>query len=161
MDLLIICSFNISGALKLYLRELPEPLMTFELYNDWFSAAQRSNFFLCSMAWWSFINRDTVVLTVLGISVLVIKNIYTKLGTLIVFYQNCYPWHNGNIWPFPYIRGGDLGGTVPPKFQVVGTAHAFVPPIFWEIVLSDARESMNRVKKVFFLWGKGHICHLT
>lgn len=28
-----------SGALKCYLRELPEPLMTFELYNDWFKAA--------------------------------------------------------------------------------------------------------------------------
>ena len=33
--------------------------------------------------------------------------------------------------------------------------------IFWEVVLSNARESMNRVKKVFFLWGKYHIRHLT
>ena len=24
-----------SGVLKLYLRELPEPLMTFELYDEW------------------------------------------------------------------------------------------------------------------------------
>lgn len=31
---------NVStGALKCYLRELPEPLMTFDLYNDWFKAA--------------------------------------------------------------------------------------------------------------------------
>uniref|UniRef100_A0AAY4C4E0 Rho-GAP domain-containing protein n=1 Tax=Denticeps clupeoides TaxID=299321 RepID=A0AAY4C4E0_9TELE len=30
----------IAGALKSYLRELPEPLMTFELYNDWFKAAE-------------------------------------------------------------------------------------------------------------------------
>jgi len=28
-----------------------------------------------------------------------------------------------------------------------GMAHAFVPPIFREVVLSDARESTNRVKK--------------
>ncbi|XP_056325912.1 SH3 domain-binding protein 1 isoform X1 [Danio aesculapii] len=29
----------VAGALKCYLRELPEPLMTFELYDDWFEAA--------------------------------------------------------------------------------------------------------------------------
>ncbi|KAM4525956.1 SH3 domain-binding protein 1 [Fundulus diaphanus] len=29
----------VAGALKCYLRELPEPLMTFELYSDWFEAA--------------------------------------------------------------------------------------------------------------------------
>ncbi|XP_017271590.1 SH3 domain-binding protein 1 [Kryptolebias marmoratus] len=29
----------VAGALKCYLRELPEPLLTFELYNDWFQAA--------------------------------------------------------------------------------------------------------------------------
>ncbi|KAM8729272.1 SH3 domain-binding protein 1 [Acanthopagrus schlegelii] len=29
----------VAGALKCYLRELPEPLMTFELYGDWFKAA--------------------------------------------------------------------------------------------------------------------------
>lgn len=29
----------VAGALKCYLRELPEPLMTFDLYNDWFKAA--------------------------------------------------------------------------------------------------------------------------
>ena len=48
-------------------------------------------------------------------------------------------------------RGGDLGGTwgtVPQNLRW-GTAHALVPPIFREAVLSDARESMNRVKKVF------------
>ena len=31
----------IAGALKLYLRELPEPLMTFDLYDDWMEAATR------------------------------------------------------------------------------------------------------------------------
>src|SRR6218665_2290182 len=36
-----------------------------------------------------------------------------------------------------------------------GTAHASVSPIFGEVVLSDARESMNRVKKGFFLVRKG------
>lgn len=29
----------LTGALKSYLRELPEPLMTFELYNEWLEAA--------------------------------------------------------------------------------------------------------------------------
>lgn len=29
----------VAGALKSYLRELPEPLMTFDLYSDWFRAA--------------------------------------------------------------------------------------------------------------------------
>lgn len=29
-----------SGALKSYLRELPEPLMTFDLYDDWMRAAR-------------------------------------------------------------------------------------------------------------------------
>ena len=59
-------------------------------------------------------------------------------------------------------RGGNLEGTGGPSPQVWGggTAHAFVPPIFW-VVLLDVRESMKRVKKVFFLWGKGHVRHLT
>lgn len=30
---------SLVGALKCYLRELPEPLMTFDLYSDWFKAA--------------------------------------------------------------------------------------------------------------------------
>lgn len=29
------------GVLKLYLRELPEPLMSSDLYNDWFQTLQR------------------------------------------------------------------------------------------------------------------------
>lgn len=28
------------GALKSYLRELPEPLMTFELYDEWIQASK-------------------------------------------------------------------------------------------------------------------------
>lgn len=28
------------GALKSYLRELPEPLMSYELYNDWIQASK-------------------------------------------------------------------------------------------------------------------------
>ena len=46
--------------------------------------------------------------------------------------------------------GGDLGedwGTVPQKF-VVGDGQCIgPPPIFREVVLSDARESTKRVKK--------------
>ncbi|XP_069053106.1 SH3 domain-binding protein 1 isoform X2 [Lepisosteus oculatus] len=33
----------VAGALKSYLRELPQPLMTFELYSDWFEAAGEKN----------------------------------------------------------------------------------------------------------------------
>jgi len=48
------------------------------------------------------------------------------------------------------VMGGDLGdwgnGRLP-QISGGGTAHASVPSIFWEVVLSDARESMNRVKK--------------
>ncbi|XP_077481699.1 bargin isoform X2 [Stigmatopora argus] len=33
----------VAGALKCYLRELPEPLMTFELYQDWFKAASEKD----------------------------------------------------------------------------------------------------------------------
>lgn len=29
----------IAGALKLYIRELPEPLMTFDLYDEWMATA--------------------------------------------------------------------------------------------------------------------------
>ena len=30
----------VAGALKLYLRELPEPLMTYSLYSEWMHAAR-------------------------------------------------------------------------------------------------------------------------
>lgn len=42
----------VTGALKCYLRELPEPLMTFELYNDWFNAA--GCVFYLNSKWFSF-----------------------------------------------------------------------------------------------------------
>lgn len=35
-----ILSFFLSGALKSYLRELPEPLLTTELYDEWMNAAK-------------------------------------------------------------------------------------------------------------------------
>lgn len=34
------CSLCAAGALKSYLRELPEPLMTFELYEEWIQASK-------------------------------------------------------------------------------------------------------------------------
>ena len=52
----------------------------------------------------------------------------------------CYCINHG-VWP-----RGDWGDG-PPKVWGGGTAHASVLPIFWEVVLSDARESTNRVKK--------------
>lgn len=30
---------TIAGCLKMYLRELPEPILTFELYKEWMQAA--------------------------------------------------------------------------------------------------------------------------
>ena len=42
---------------------------------------------------------------------------------------------------------GSRGWSPHPKFEVGGTAHPSVPPIFREIVLSNARESTNRVKE--------------
>lgn len=35
----VFLSLVVTGALKCYLRELPEPLMTCDLFNDWFQAA--------------------------------------------------------------------------------------------------------------------------
>jgi len=46
-------------------------------------------------------------------------------------------------------RGGDLGGLwgrSPKKFEVGGRPMHWFPPIFREVVLSDAREITNRVK---------------
>lgn len=34
------CPLCAAGALKSYLRELPEPLMTFELYEEWIQASK-------------------------------------------------------------------------------------------------------------------------
>jgi len=44
--------------------------------------------------------------------------------------------------------GGDLGGLGdgPPKFEV-GTAYAFVPPIFREVLLLDGCEAQYEVTK--------------
>ncbi len=33
-------SHSVAGVLKQYLRELPEPLLTFDLYSDWMKAAR-------------------------------------------------------------------------------------------------------------------------
>ena len=54
-------------------------------------------------------------------------------------------------------RGGDLGGGDGPPTSNLrwGDCPCIGPPIyfpiFWEVVLSDVRESMNRVKYCFFL----------
>lgn len=32
-----------SGALKSYLRELPEPLMTYQLYDEWIQASRQGS----------------------------------------------------------------------------------------------------------------------
>ena len=43
-------------------------------------------------------------------------------------------------------RPGGTGGDGAPQNLRWGTAHALVPPIFREVVLSDVCERMNRVK---------------
>uniref|UniRef100_A0A6Q2YWV3 Rho-GAP domain-containing protein n=1 Tax=Esox lucius TaxID=8010 RepID=A0A6Q2YWV3_ESOLU len=47
----------VAGALKSYLRELPEPLMTFDLYNDWFKAAGYLVQFLSCLSEQQAVNR--------------------------------------------------------------------------------------------------------
>ena len=59
-----------------------------------------------------------------------------------------------NMQIFQGRRPRGTGGTVPPNMRW-GTAHASVPPIFWEVVLPDVRDSLNRVKKGAFLVRKG------
>ena len=71
----------------------------------------------------------------------------------------CYPVFTSARPNRPIMcRGGDLGGlgTVPQNLRW-GKAHALVPPqyLLREIVLSDARESVNRVKKGVSLVRKG------
>ena len=39
MDEFLVDIHCVAGALKQYVRELPEPLMTFKLYDEWMNAA--------------------------------------------------------------------------------------------------------------------------
>ncbi|XP_066291332.1 rho GTPase-activating protein 44-like isoform X4 [Branchiostoma lanceolatum] len=48
---------SISGALKLYLRELPEPLMTFDLFQDWMEAGSTQDPQVKLQALWSVCDR--------------------------------------------------------------------------------------------------------
>ena len=52
-----------------------------------------------------------------------------------------------------------LGGTVPPKFEVGWTAHASVPPIFWEIVFVGCAQKHEQSKKWchqgIIFWNRG------
>ncbi|XP_054706794.1 rho GTPase-activating protein 44-like [Uloborus diversus] len=47
----------VAGALKSYLRELPEPLMTFSLYDDWMNAARVQDFDGRLQALWQVLYR--------------------------------------------------------------------------------------------------------
>lgn len=38
------CVCVVSGALKSYLRELPEPLMTYQFYDDWIQASRQGSY---------------------------------------------------------------------------------------------------------------------
>ncbi|KAJ6658998.1 hypothetical protein lerEdw1_019635 [Lerista edwardsae] len=49
----------VAGALKCYLRELPQPLMTFELYDDWLKAARYLIRFLAKLAEHQEVNKMT------------------------------------------------------------------------------------------------------
>ena len=52
----------VAGALKQYLRELPEPLMTFKYYDEWIQAAR----FVHRLQWFTFL---AVVLNVISCAV--------------------------------------------------------------------------------------------
>src|SRR6218665_3235246 len=61
---------------------------------------------------------------------------------------------------------GASGGAVPPKFEVGGTAHAFVPPnILRSSVVGCARKYEKSKKGVFLVrkgsCTKGHVRHAT
>src|SRR6218665_3837223 len=59
-----------------------------------------------------------------------------------------------HIQQYTYIQGRrprGTGGTVPPKFEVGDRPCIGPPNILRSIVLSDVRESMNRVKNCVFL----------
>lgn len=45
----------VSGALKLWLRELPEPLLTYGLYNDFIEAARESDIIASSRIYWQLL----------------------------------------------------------------------------------------------------------
>ncbi|XP_068673991.1 rho GTPase-activating protein 44-like isoform X2 [Montipora foliosa] len=47
----------VTGALKQYLRELPEPLMTFTLYNDWIQAHSIQDNGARLQAYWSIVDK--------------------------------------------------------------------------------------------------------
>ncbi|XP_035207845.1 rho GTPase-activating protein 44-like [Stegodyphus dumicola] len=47
---------NVAGVLKLYLRSLPEPLLTFELYDQWMNAAVEADHDTRLRALWSVVN---------------------------------------------------------------------------------------------------------
>ncbi|GAB0176819.1 SH3 domain-binding protein 1 [Grus japonensis] len=49
----------VAGALKSYLRELPQPLMTFELYNEWVKVARYLIKFLAKLAEHQELNKMT------------------------------------------------------------------------------------------------------
>uniref|UniRef100_A0A8D2AVP8 Rho GTPase-activating protein 44 n=1 Tax=Sciurus vulgaris TaxID=55149 RepID=A0A8D2AVP8_SCIVU len=49
----------IAGALKSYLRELPEPLMTFELYDEWIQASKYLIKFLSKLSEYQDVNKMT------------------------------------------------------------------------------------------------------
>ena len=60
------------------------------------------------------------------------------------------PYKAAPAFEFAVGRGGYLGGTggtVPQKIWGGETAHALVPQYFREVVLSNACESTNKVKK--------------
>ncbi|KAL1429666.1 hypothetical protein MTO96_015878 [Rhipicephalus appendiculatus] len=48
---------TVASVLKLYLRELPEPLMTFDLYDEWMKAASVSDASARLQALWQVVNN--------------------------------------------------------------------------------------------------------
>lgn len=94
------------GALKSYLRELPEPLMTYELYNDWIQASKsvsshvRSVVTGClSFFWtlsWSFFTCSTTF-QVSPLSICSVQDQDKRLQALLNACEKLPPANNNNF----------------------------------------------------------------
>ena len=113
----------LSAVLKQYLRELPEPLMTFDLYNEWVDALKawaRLSMFLASF--FIFAVRNICV------------NVYPKVTQ--IFRQTFYHWLKGRMM----------------DWLVLSVCVWFSPPEQKVSVLSNVIPRMPRAYKVNLQW---------
>nr|KAF6295080.1 Rho GTPase activating protein 44 [Myotis myotis] len=90
----------IAGALKSYLRELPEPLMTFELYDEWIQASKYLIKFLSKLSEYQDVNKMTP------------SNIAIVLGPNLL-----WPQAEGNITEMMTTVSLQIVGIIEPIIQ--------------------------------------------